>query len=326
MSTRLAARCQLVQPLPPLPPAAPVRNSHSARCSSSAKASSCRRSQASSGSSAAPAVEIGQRRGIGGRRFGALGRRQVELGEPLALLGDVISAGAAVELVRRSRRSLSSQLLRRRVRREQPADPQMHRRPLALGNERIGRLLDAVVQEAVGSAPAGAPARPVPPPRAPRRAPPRCRPWTMASVATAASLPRQASCCSASCVCRRQALELADHQVDHVVGVALGVNACEVPATSALRHGRSASSALVGQRGEELDGEERIAAGLLVHQLGQRRGDARGPQCSASATSRPTSSQPERRQHDLAAPARRRPRIAASVRISGCAASTSLSR
>ncbi len=37
------------------------------------------------------------------------------------------------------------------MRREQSADPQMLGGPLARGNERVGRLLDAVVDEAVGT-------------------------------------------------------------------------------------------------------------------------------------------------------------------------------
>ena len=71
--------------------------------------------------------EIGQRRGIGGRRLGALARDQVELGHLLALLRRRDQRGAAVELIDDLEDRLLA-LLRRRVRREQPADPQMRRR------------------------------------------------------------------------------------------------------------------------------------------------------------------------------------------------------
>jgi hypothetical protein len=57
----------------------------------------------------------------------------------------------------------------------------------------------------------------------------------------------------------RQAVQFADHQVDHVVGVTLGSNAPQVP--------RPASCSL--QRVQELDHEERIAPALLVHELRQ---------------------------------------------------------
>ena len=75
----------------------PVRNSHSARWNSNANMSSYRRSQQSSASSAR------QRRDTSAPRrrpssLGALAGDQVELGQLLALVADVISA-AAVELV-----------------------------------------------------------------------------------------------------------------------------------------------------------------------------------------------------------------------------------
>ena len=40
--------------------------------------------------------EVGQRRGVGGRGLGAPARNQVQLGEPLALLGRADQRGAAV--------------------------------------------------------------------------------------------------------------------------------------------------------------------------------------------------------------------------------------
>src|SRR6202051_1223238 len=66
----------------------------------------------------------------------------------------------------------------------------------------------------------------------------------------------------------RQAGQSSDHEVHHVVGVPLGVNAIELPAP-ARRVMIEAEQPLVGQREKELDREERIAAGLLLDQLSQ---------------------------------------------------------
>ena len=72
----------------------------------------------------------------------------------------------------------------------------------------------------------------------------------------------------------RQAGELPDHEVHDVVGVPLGVNAIEIPgpARCVMIEGEQS---LFGERRKELNGEERIAAGLLVHQLRERRGALR---------------------------------------------------
>src|ERR1700692_215315 len=66
----------------------------------------------------------------------------------------------------------------------------------------------------------------------------------------------------------RQAGQSSDHEVHHVVGVPLSVNAIELPAP-ARRVMIEAEQPLVGQRDKELDREERIAAGLLLDQLSQ---------------------------------------------------------
>ena len=72
----------------------------------------------------------------------------------------------------------------------------------------------------------------------------------------------------------RQAGELSDHEVHDVVGVSLGVNAVEIPGP-ARRIMIEGEHSLFGERRDKLNGEERIAAGLLVHQLRQRRGALR---------------------------------------------------
>ena len=82
---------------------------------------------------------------------------------------------------------------------------------------------------------------------------------------------------------------------------------------------------LLHQRREELDREKRIAAGLLVHQPGQ------GP-CALPLAMQSIGDQPghivERRADANTISCTRAPalRIASSVRISGCAGPTSLSR
>ena len=67
----------------------------------------------------------------------------------------------------------------------------------------------------------------------------------------------------------RQAAQLADHEVDHVVGVSLGVNARQVPGP-ARRPVIEADQSFLDQRRQKLDREEWIAGRLLVHQLRQR--------------------------------------------------------
>ena len=68
--------------------------------------------------------------------------------------------------------------------------------------------------------------------------------------------------------------QLPDHEVDHIVGVPLGVNAIEFPAPTRCVM-IEAQQSFFGQRGEELNREERIAACLLVHKLRQRGGGVR---------------------------------------------------
>src|SRR6185295_15132636 len=62
-----------------------------------------------------------------------------------------------------------------------------------------------------------------------------------------------------------------DQEVHHIIGVALGVNALEIPgpARSIMIKGEHS---FIGERRNELNGEERIAARLLVNQSRERRG------------------------------------------------------
>ena len=70
--------------------------------------------------------------------------------------------------------------------------------------------------------------------------------------------------------CAGQAVQLADHEVDDIIGVTLGVNACEVPGP--LRRTMvKGEQPLFGKRRNKLDGEKRVAPRLLVQQERQRR-------------------------------------------------------
>src|SRR6266481_9568217 len=68
----------------------------------------------------------------------------------------------------------------------------------------------------------------------------------------------------------RQAGQFPDHQVHHIVGVTLGVNAIEIPdpSRSVMIEGEQA---LFGERRHELKGEKRIASRLLMHYLREGR-------------------------------------------------------
>src|SRR6267154_2585787 len=69
----------------------------------------------------------------------------------------------------------------------------------------------------------------------------------------------------------RQAGQLPDHQVHHIVGVTLGVNAIEIPgpSRSVVIEGEQG---LFGERRNELKREKRVASRLLMHQLRERGG------------------------------------------------------
>jgi hypothetical protein len=90
------------------------------------------------------------------------------------------------------------------------------------------------------------------------------------SIAIVATLPRQASCRNACCVLTGNPGHLANQKVHHVIGVTLGVNAIEIP-RPARRIMIEVEQALFGERVKKLNDEERVAGGLLLHQLRQRR-------------------------------------------------------
>lgn len=71
-----------------------------------------------------------------------------------------------------------------------------------------------------------------------------------------------------------QAVQLCDHQLHDVIGVAFGVNAIQVPNPPPFTV-TEAQQAFFCQRGNELDGEEGIACGLLMNQFSQRSSTCR---------------------------------------------------
>ena len=125
-------------------------------------------------------------------------------------------------------------------------------------------------------------------------------------------LPSAASHCRASCVSGGQAGELAHHQVHHVFAIALGADALQVP-EPAPGPGAEDEQLLLGQGGQELDREERIAAGLVVNQV--RQGGSRlsgGMERVRNET--PDIRARQRRQHDLAHPPARPPDLLQAAR------------
>ena len=95
-------------------------------------------------------------------------------------------------------------------------------------------------------------------------------------------------------------LHLFDQEIRDVVGVAPGADAIDVPSPG-WRDGVEREEPVFVQRREELDREERIAAGLLVHQLRQRPRVLR--LAMQGVGDEPANIvEPERGQHDLLDP------------------------
>ena len=176
----------------------------------------------------------------------------------------------------------------------------MLRRPLTLGEERVGCLLDAVVQEPVGPL---LPEHQSGPHRLPEHRVQRRLALAADQVQGGArrAVAQTGKKLQGVLGRRRQAAQLAQHEVHHIVGVALGVDALEIPAP-ACRGVVDGEQPFLGQGGEELDGEEGIADGLFVHQPGQRRGALR--RAVQRVGNEPADiRKPERRQHNVLHPA-----------------------
>ena len=122
----------------------------------------------------------------------------------------------------------------------------------------------------------------------------------------------------------RKPLQLPGQKIHHIIGVALGADAIHVPLPG-RRDRVEREQPLFGQRREELDREERISAGLLLHQLRQ------GPRTLRLAMQGIGDEladivEPERRQHDLLDPALRPCGSPPASAAAGAQGLTSLSR
>ncbi|MGA8444424.1 MAG: hypothetical protein WB766_04420, partial [Roseiarcus sp.] len=84
------------------------------------------------------------------RRLCAFARDQIELGNLDALLWRFDQRRAAVQLIYNIE-YLFIALVRRGLRREQSADSKVSQGPLVFGDQRIGGLLDAVMDKRVGA-------------------------------------------------------------------------------------------------------------------------------------------------------------------------------
>ena len=163
--------------------------------------------------------------------------------------------------------------VRRDPRRQQSADPEMPVGPLAFGNQRIGRLLDPVVEERVAAIQAKDET-------GPNRLPQSLVDLLLGFAMNQGQGRRSGRRCPDRRVVPRlpasirQPAQLRCHQVSDVVGEALGADARQIPGPG-RRAMVECEQALFGQRSEELNREERIAVGLLMHQLRERRAISR---------------------------------------------------
>ena len=94
--------------------------------------------------------EMGERHGKGRCQLGAATGQQVQLGQLLPLRGRGNQGSAAVELADNFE-NVFLDCLRRGPRREQSANAQMGCGPFSLRDQRVGRLLKAVVDKPIGA-------------------------------------------------------------------------------------------------------------------------------------------------------------------------------
>ena len=196
--------------------------------------------------------------------LGALARQQIELGDPASFLGRRDERGPLIELVDDVEDPFL-ELAGWPAFEEQSPQVQVHRRPLALRDERVRRLLHAIVREAIFvlhlQQQIVLERRTQ---RALRRAPGDAgeRVGVHAGAQASSQLEELLRL-------GRKGVQLAHHQVDDVVRVSLRPDARELPPPAARRPVEEDQSLPV-QRGQELDDEERVSARLFAHQVCER--------------------------------------------------------
>ena len=164
-------------------------------------------------------------------------------------------------------------LLRRRARHEQSPDPEMHLGAHGLRNQRVGRLLDPIMGEPI---PGLSPLDQLQKDPLPQsgvdlrlRGPEDDRKQRdLGAVAEAGEL--------LECRLRldRQTAQFPNHELNDIAGVTLRVNAIEIPGPTPLAMIED-EQLFLRERRQKLNREKRIAAGLLMHQLRERRGARR---------------------------------------------------
>ena len=163
--------------------------------------------------------------------------------------------------------------VRGHARQQRPADPEVCDRALALGDERVGRLLNPVVEEGIRTLHA--------------QDQPGADGFEKRSVDLLSRLSEDHTQCrdlghvpetgellESGLRPVGQSLELPHHEIHNVGEVALGANPVQVPNPSG-RIPVEPEQPFFGKRRKELNGEKWIASSLVVDQLRQRFGALR---------------------------------------------------
>ena len=214
--------------------------------------------------------QVPQRRGIGGRRLGAFAGNQVELGQLLTLVGRSTSVAPRLRWLMMSKivsSRLSGGVAPREDGRFADESPRAapggsaNRQPPARDRERtcIARKRSTSSRRPLPIAPRG---RPPPGPEHDRE---RC---DLGDVAETSKRPQRRPGLA------RQARQLADHEVNDIVGVALGLNAIEIP-RPAMRSWSNASNSSSASACRNWITKNGLPPVFVMHQLRQWRGVAR---------------------------------------------------
>jgi hypothetical protein len=171
--------------------------------------------------------------------------------------------GAPIELVGNIEH-MFGETGRRHARKQQPANPKVCPRALAIGDQRVGRLLNTVMEEGIRILQAedqpsadGVQQRSVDLLFSLSEHHAQCRDLD--------HVPETSKLLESGLRRAGQSPQLPHHEIHHVVGVTLGANPIQVP-DPGRRIPIEPEQAFLNQGGEKLDREERITAGLLVDQ------------------------------------------------------------